>query len=157
MAITRRSDYAVRMMYELAQLPEGTWLSVRDLCEAADVPATFGAPLVEFLVQAELIDASGSGRHMLSLSRPASQLTMAEIIRVADPDFSLSPCTVDPAMCDRSTHCGVHRMWADLDAVLWQRLEQTTLAQVVADSLPRHQISSSGRAASVAGLMGLLR
>lgn len=157
MAITRRADYAVRMMYELAQLPAGTWLSVRDLCEAADVPATFGTPLVQFLVQAGLVSASGSRQHLLSLARPSSELTMAEIIRVADPEFSLAPCSADAEACDRSPHCGVHRMWQDLDTVLWQRLEETTLEQVVADALPKHRLGRSGSATLAAGAMGLFR
>lgn len=157
MAVTRRADYAVRMMYELAQLPAGTWLSVRDLCEAAGVPPTFGSPLVEFLIHAGLVHASGSRQHLLALARAAEELTMAEIIRVADPDFSLAPCAVDPESCNRSSHCGVHRMWQDLDGVVWQRLEETTLADVVADGLPQRRLSGSIGASFAASALGVLR
>lgn len=155
MAITRRADYAVRMMYELAQLPEGTWLSTRDLCEAADIPISFGAPLVKYLTDAGLVRASGSREYLLALAMPASELTMAQVIRVADPDFSLSSCTVEPDSCDRSRHCGVHEMWQDLDGVLWQRLEAITLEQVVARRLPRPELTRAGQSTLVAGALGL--
>jgi len=132
MTITRRADYAVRLMYELAQLPDGLTLSIRDLCEASDVPASFGTPLVEFLIEARLVTASGHRDHLLSLAHPASEITMAEIVRVCDPDFSLAPCTLDPASCDRSARCGVHRMWTHLDGIVWGELDRVTLAQVAA-------------------------
>lgn len=137
MAITRRADYAVRLMYELAQLPNGLTLSIRDLCEAADVPATFGAPLVQFLTEAGLVHATGHREHLLSLAYPASEITMGRIVRVCDPEFSLSSCTLDPESCDRSSYCGVHRMWTRLDSVLWRELESTTLEDVATGSLGR--------------------
>jgi Rrf2 family protein len=130
MSITRRADYAVRLMYELAQLPAGISLSIKDLCDAADVPEMFGEPLVQFLAEAQLVNAAGYRSHLLSLSRPASQITMAEVVRTCEPAFSLAACAHDPNTCDRSSHRGVHRMWGALDAVLWAHLERLTLEQV---------------------------
>lgn len=143
MAITRRADYAVRMMYELAQLPGGVWLSVRDLCEAAEVPNTFGPPLVQFLTDAGLIRTSGNREYLLALGVPAAELTMAQIIRVAEPGFSLSPCTLDPDSCGRSAHCRVHGMWQDLDRLLWQRLEALTLEEIAVGRMPLPNLSSA--------------
>jgi len=142
-------------MYELAQLPEGTWLSARDLCEAADIPNSFGAPLVQYLTDAGLVRSSGSRDYLLALAVPASELTMARIIRVADPDFSLSSCTFDPESCDRSSHCGVHEMWQDLDGVLWHRLEAITLDQVVAGRMPRPELARANQSPLATSVLGL--
>lgn len=133
MAITRRTDYAVRLMYELAQLPEGATLSMRDLCELAEVPENFGSSIVQFLIDAGMVAAEGYRSHLLSLALPASQITMADVVRTCEPDFSLSQCTRTPEVCGRSNHCGAHRMWTELDAIVWQRLEAITLAQVASD------------------------
>lgn len=72
---------------------------------------------------------------------------MATVIRVADPAFSLSPCTIDPTACDRSPRCGVHAMWRDLDEVLWQRLESITLEQVASGTLHKSGVLTSARSA----------
>lgn len=130
MSITRRADYAVRIMYELAQVPEAASLSLRDLCEAGDVPTSFAEPLVQFLVDAGMVRSAGYRGQLLSLALPASEISMADLIRTTDPTFSLSPCTVEPHSCARSPHCGVRRMWAELDDVVWQRLAAITLADV---------------------------
>ncbi|MRS12544.1 MAG: Rrf2 family transcriptional regulator [Actinobacteria bacterium] len=133
MPITRRTDYAVRLMYELAQLPAEATLSTRDLCELADVPECFGTSIVQFLVDAGMVIAGGYRNHLLSLAEPATEITMAEIIRTCEPDFFLSPCTSEPESCGRSSHCGAHRMWGELDAMVWLHLESITLAQVATD------------------------
>lgn len=132
MAITRRTDYAVRIMYELAQIPVGATLSVRDLCEAADVPENFGASIITMLCAASLVRCDGHNKHLIALALPPEQITMAQIIRACEPEFSLSQCTREPEECGRSPYCGAHRMWLELDALVWQRLEAISLATVVA-------------------------
>ncbi|MBN1192808.1 MAG: Rrf2 family transcriptional regulator [Coriobacteriia bacterium] len=143
MSITKRTDYAVRLIYELAQIPEGASLSIRDLCGMADVPENFGASLVPFLIEAGMVSAEGYHDHLLSLSQPAAEITMARIIKSCEPDFSLSQCTRNPASCNRSSHCGVHVMWKDLDQIVLNHLGQLTLADVVANHRPPLAVDSS--------------
>lgn len=152
MTITRRADYAVRLMYELAQLPSGVTLSVRDLCDAAEVPASFGEPLVRFLADSGMVTVTGYRSNLLSLATPASEITMADVIRACEPGFSLASCSNDPGTCSRSPHCRVHRMWVGLDALLWHELEQITLEQVATGARPTVAVPTG--AAVVAGLLG---
>lgn len=152
MAITRRTDYAVRLMYELAQLPPGATLSIRDLCEAADVPDNFGASLAAYLIAAGLVRSEGYNSHLMSLGKHASEITMGQIIRACEPEFSLAQCTNEPESCSRSSYCGVHLLWAELDAMVWERLDATSLAEVAAG---RHRSSSSDRVvADITELLG---
>jgi DNA-binding IscR family transcriptional regulator len=119
-------------MYELAQIPTGATLSVRDLCEAADVPENFGASIVMFLTAAGLVRNDGYNKNLLTLGFTPEQITMAQIIRACEPEFSLAQCTREPEACDRSGYCGAHRMWSELDTLVWKQLESITLARVAA-------------------------
>jgi len=95
-------------MYELAQLPPGATLSLRDLCELADVPDSFGATIAAFLVESSLIQRSGYRDYEITLARPAKEITMAEIILTCEPGFSLSQCAREPtpAPAHRTATCG---------------------------------------------------
>jgi DNA-binding IscR family transcriptional regulator len=128
---------------------------VRDLCEAADVPDVFGASLVPFLVEAGMIRAEGYRDHLLSLARPATEMTMAEIIKACEPDFSLSQCTRNPLSCDRSARCGVHMMWAGLDQLIWRQLEELTLARVAAGHGPSCPVPDRRGAIDFTNLLGI--
>jgi Rrf2 family protein len=130
MPITRRTDYAVRMMYELAQLPPGVTLSIKDVCDIADVPESFGMTIAAFLVESSLVSAEGFRNRLLTLARPAREITMDEIVYACEPEFSLSTCVRDPVSCKRSSHCGVHTMWASLDTIIIDHLKSITLAEV---------------------------
>lgn len=130
MSITRRTDYAVRIMYELAQLPHGASLSLRDVCALADIPESFGATIATFLAEAALVNACGYNNKLLSLARPAEQINMAEIVYACEPEFSLSECARNPDACDRATRCGVHMMWEELDAIVVDHLMSVSLARV---------------------------
>ena len=154
MAITRRTDYAVRLMSELAQVPTGATLSVRDLCEVADVPANFGASIVAYLAEAGLVRTESYNNHLLSLARSAEEITVAEIVRASEPGFSLSPCVNDPASCCRSDQCRAHLLWSELDAVIWQHLETTALAQIAPGTSVQRK-APTVIAPSVAGFAGI--
>jgi len=130
MPITRRTDYAVRMMYELAQLPPGVTLSIKDVCDIADVPESFGMTIAAFLVESSLVSAEGFRNRLLTLARPAREITMDEIVYACEPEFSLSTCVRDPLSCKRTSHCGVHTMWASLDTIIIDHLKSITLAEV---------------------------
>ncbi|MDY0341349.1 MAG: Rrf2 family transcriptional regulator [Coriobacteriia bacterium] len=154
MPITRRTDYAVRMMYELAQLPPGTTLSIKDVSEVADIPESFGFTIAAFLVESSLVAATGFRNHLLSLARPAKEITMDEIIYACEPEFSLSTCVRDPLSCKRSSHCGVHAMWVSLDTIIIEHLRSMTLAEVAqnnsisADLLNSRAIARSVKSAT---------
>lgn len=153
MSITRRTDYAVRLMYELAQLPSQASLSIRDVCEAAGVPDAFGASILTFLADAGMVKAEGYNDHLMSLAAPPEQITMAQIVRACEPDFTLSQCVREPDSCNRSSHCGAHAMWADLDHLVWQHLESLSLADVASG---KHCVDSPLRIPSAfTGLMGI--
>jgi len=133
MAITRRSDYAIRLMYELAQLPGGSRVSARDLCEAAGVPETFGSSLLPFLVDAELVKTSGYQDALFSLALPPEDITMASIVRAAEPAFSLASAATGPLSSGERPPSKARALWHDLDRLVWERLSSTTLEQLAAD------------------------
>lgn len=139
-------------MYELAQLPTGATLSIRDLCDAADVPQNFGASLATYLISAGLVRSEGYNSHLMSLARPAGEITMGQIIRASEPEFSLAQCTTEPESCSRSPRCGVHLLWTELDAMVWERLDAIALADV---ALGAPGACAAGRVSSGgAGIIG---
>lgn len=139
-------------MYELAQLPTGATLSIRDLCEAADVPQNFGASLATYLISAGLVRSEGYNSHLMSLARPAGEITMGQIIRASEPEFSLAQCTSEPESCSRSPHCGVHLLWTELDAMVWERLDAIALAEVATGA--RGSCAADRIASGLTGIIG---
>lgn len=146
------TDHAIEIMYQMAQLPEGTAVSICSLCEAADVPESLGEALVRSLAQAGLIRKSGLNRRNLSLRVPASEVTMAQIIRACSAESVIEHRTLKHDPFKRPAHDAVLSVWAELDALVWERLDSLTLDRAAAVRPPLPDTSRI-----VAGYTGLSR
>jgi Rrf2 family protein len=129
-AITRRTDYAIRM---LAMLAEGDAcpVSVRTLADACGVPYSFARAVQRDLTAGGLVSAVRGVAGGLCLARPTADITLLQIIEATQGDLSISVCANDPAWCERSGACRAHQVWRGADALLNEYLGSKTLAGLV--------------------------
>ena len=64
------------------------------------------------------------------LARPASQISLAEVVEALEGRICLVDCTEDASLCDRSSSCVTREVWADLSKALHSRLSAISLAQM---------------------------
>lgn len=131
MAINWRTDYAMRMLYEVAKLGEGARATVREAAEAADVPYDYARTIARDLAARGLLRSKRGVGGGIELARPADEISMLDIFRAMDEPASLALCTQE-ARCPREKGCPIHvGLWVELDGVIETYLKQTTLAQAV--------------------------
>lgn len=132
MAINWRTDYACRLMFEMARLSDGARSTVRALAEAADVPYDYARTIARDLAASGLLNSRRGVGGGVELARPASQITMLDIFTAMGEPTSLSLCT-QGTVCHRSAVCPVHQgVWQQLDTVIERFLGDSTLAHAVA-------------------------
>ncbi len=116
MHITRRTDYAVRMMLELARA--GGRVSSKRLGGLADVTYPFARSIVTDLAAAGLVDARRGPGGGVALARPAGEITLLDIVEAMEGRVALNLCATDPGYCERSAECSAHDIWSEAGAVL---------------------------------------
>jgi len=132
MPIQWRTDYAIRLMYEAAQLGDGAMATVQKLSESGSVPYDFARQIANELVRGGLMVSQRGARGGVGLARPAADISLLDIFNVMGERATLSLCTHDPSVCGRSDACPVHNtVWRDLDAMIEQHLASATLADCV--------------------------
>jgi len=72
MEVSRRTDYAIRMLLQLAR-SDGEPISVRALAEAQDVPYAFARGIQRGLVSAGLVESRRGTHGGIILARPAER------------------------------------------------------------------------------------
>lgn len=127
MEITRRADYATRLMLALARAEAGSPVSVKRLAEQQGVPYAFARGIQRDLVSAGLVESVRGAAGGLVLARPAAQVTLLDIVEAIEGRVSLNVCTADPAWCARMGSCPVHPVWKGANAVLREYLGSKTL------------------------------
>ena len=125
--LTRGAEYAVRAMTYLAVFPEGHVASLHDIGEAQDIPESFLAKILQSLVRGGLAVSQRGARGGFSLARPASTITMQEVIEAVDGPISVNQCVLSPDDCARSASCSVHSAWLRAQGQLMDVLGTITI------------------------------
>jgi Rrf2 family protein len=132
--ISRRVDYAVRIMIELGLQPSGAFLSARRLSARTAVPKAFLHKITAELVRANLIHTQTGPSGGLTLQEDISQIDLLQIIEAIEGPVCLNICLVRPQECNRDRVCPGHEVWAHLQTMIVAELRQTTLAALVSEA-----------------------
>ena len=128
--ISRSTDYAIRLMIELAQRPPDEYVSARVAGAEQDVPPELARTIASSLASAGLVDSRRGARGGMRLACAAKDISLLDIIRAVETRVGISMCTRDAEWCDRVAGCRMHGVWRGADAVL-----ESYLAGVRLDTL----------------------
>jgi Rrf2 family protein len=130
--ISAKSDYAVRAMLALADMGADRPIRGEALATAQDIPVKFLENILLDLRRADLVSSQRGADGGYRLSRPASAITVAEVIRAVDgPLANIRGVGPESASYSGAAN-GLRDVWVAMRAVL----EHVTLADIVSDSLP---------------------
>lgn len=132
MALTRRSDYAVRAMICVARLGEGERRKAAQISETMEIPRKYIAQILAPLVAAGLLDAVAGPRGGYTLGRPAPEIGLLEIIEVAEGAIHTDQCVLQGGPCDWEETCPLHVTWSRARTAFAEALGQAALSDIVA-------------------------
>lgn len=131
--ITNQADYAIRAMLYLARLGFGKRAPSNVIAEEMNMSRIFLSRINTQLVNARLITTWRGARGGIALTRPASEISVYDILTAVDGPIRLVGCIEDPECCKFSGTCPVHKFWIRTEQVLIDQLKGTTLQDLVAD------------------------
>ena len=147
MMFSTKAEYGVRVMVELARR-SGADGGLGDPVPLAEIAANDGLPLayLEHLVarlrKAGLVDSRRGSRGGYLLARPASKITMAEVVEALEGSIAPIECISESAdgslVCAREsgrsgtvTACPTKLLWTRVRASIVTTLRETTLADLL--------------------------
>ena len=136
MRITAKVDYAVRAAIELAGADRGTPLKGDRIAAAQDIPMKFLENILSELRRAGLVGSRRGTDGGYWLARPASKVTVADIIRAVEGPLANVQGVRPEELEFIGSAVPLQRMWVCVRASLRSVLEHVTLADLVAGTLP---------------------
>lgn len=130
MDISRKTDYALRMLAMLAEGDESL-LSVRTAAEAVDVPYSFARSIQHGLVQAGIVESLRGVRGGMRLRLEPSEITIRQIVEAVQGSLVMNDCTAEDGVCPRMDGCCYHPIWVGAQELLRDYLDSVTLDDVV--------------------------
>jgi Rrf2 family protein len=129
--ITRQADYALRAATEIARMPEGERVPTALIASKQNIPLPFLAKIVSQLVVRGILETIRGASGGVNLARPASTITMLEVIEAIDGPVALNRCTREPGACEQMTTCPFCEIFTEAQEALVKRLQSTTLADII--------------------------
>jgi Rrf2 family protein len=65
------------------------------------------------------------------LVKPPEKITVGDIVAVLEGGIELTKCTADPQTCQRSDDCATRFVWQEATKVMYQRLSQITISDLM--------------------------
>ena len=136
MRVSAKTDYALRAALELAAAPDEKPVKGERIATAQAIPLRFLENILMQLRHAGLVDSRRGAEGGYRLARPATEVTLADVIRAIDGPLA-GVSGVRPEMLGFNGVAEPMRdVWIAVRASLRGVLEQVTLADVVAGELP---------------------
>jgi Rrf2 family protein len=126
MEISRRTDYGVRVILDLASLQDGERASTQEIAERQSIPAPFLAKIVSQLSTSGLVETYRGARGGVVLARPPGEINLLDVIEALDGPIRLNRCALEPNACPREEKCPVHDIWVEAQRDLTQMLTSVT-------------------------------
>src|SRR5574341_1414097 len=135
--ISRRTDYAVRVMIALAAMPEGAYVPAPHIGQQMLIPQPFLVKVVGDLKRCGLVVTAAGRTGGLSLARPAAQISLCDIVEGVEGPIILNTCLVRPGECPRDMICPAHPVWARIQALLRQEMSSITIDHLAEEVVRR--------------------
>jgi Rrf2 family protein len=136
MRVSAKADYAVRAALELAAADDEGPIKGERIANAQKIPLRFLENILGELKHARLVHSQRGAEGGYWLSRPADEITVAEIIRAVEGPLASMRGERPEELEYRGAAKPLQRVWVALRASIRDVLEEVTLADVVADELP---------------------
>ena len=142
MQISKRGEYGLRAMIQLAHLdPEGNLpvMQINEIASLEKIPVKFLEQILLTLKNSGLLQSKRGAAGGYYLARPASQIMLGQIVRILDgplaPIRCVSQMAYEACGCPDEKSCGLRMVMGDVRNAIAGILDNTSLADVSARSL----------------------
>jgi Rrf2 family protein len=134
--VSARADYAIRALLELTAAGSNEPVRSDAIARAQGIPAKYLENLLADLRRARLIASQRGSNGGYRLARPASAITLADVIRAIDGPLAGVRDAAPEDVSYTGAATSLRDVWVALRSSMRTVLEATTLADVASGRLP---------------------
>jgi len=131
MKLSTRSRYGTRILVDLARHIDKGPIQIGTISKRQDISVKYLEQLIRPLKQANLVTSvrGPKGGHLLA--KNPEDITLGQIVRLFEGQSELVECVSNPETCEKSDDCQVRLAWTDATRVLYEKLDSTTIADLL--------------------------
>ena len=130
MRLSTKGRYSVTAMLDLAIHDKAGPVTLADISQCQGISLSYLEQLFAKLRKSGLVKGVRGPGGGYRLARPASEISIGEIISAVDESVDVTRCG-GKADCDNGDACLTHELWSELSKRLYEFLDNITLSQFV--------------------------
>ena len=132
MMVSTKGRYALRVMIDLAQHNNGSYIPLTDIAKRQEISEKYLESIVSMLSKSGLLDALRGKGGGYRLNRSPENYTVASILRVTEGSLAPISCLENnPNACQRAAECLTLDMWTKLYDLINNFFESVTVADLI--------------------------
>ena len=132
MLISTRGRYALRFLVDLAENQDAGYITTRELAERQEISQKYAERLMGLLSKNNFVKTQHGKGGGYKLAKNPEDYKVSEILLAMDEDLSPVEClTCKPNECPRAENCKTLPMWTELDKMISNFFENTTLKDLM--------------------------
>ena len=139
--ISTRGRYALRVMLDLAENDNGTYIPLKDIAERQEISKKYLEIIVKDLVKSGFLTAVSGKGGGYRLSRAPEDYTIGEILELMEGPLAPVACLADGEVsCPRSENCLTLPMWKEYYQLIHDFFYSRKLSDLLNDRDPVYYI-----------------
>ena len=127
--LSRGCQHAIRTVAHLSHKPQGTIFPRQEISRQTKIPPPFLAKILQVLNRAGVLRSHRGLQRGYSINRPASEITLLDVVVAYDGPFDRSVCLMDGhRLCPGEKTCAVHPQLVKLQDHAAKILSSTTIS-----------------------------
>ncbi len=132
MKLTSKGRYAVTAILDLAFHAQAGPVALSHISRRQDISLSYLEQLFTRLRKQQLVSSTRGPGGGYSLSRPASEIAVAEVIAAVDEAVDTTRCS-GAVNCHDGQQCLTHELWDDLSQQIYEFLDDISLQDLMAE------------------------
>lgn len=132
MKISTKGRYALRMLIDLAEHRDNSYVSLKEISERQNISKKYLEQIIPIFNKTDMLRANRGSQGGYMLAKAPDKYTVGEILRLTEGSLSPVDCIDhDPGDCDRSADCATRPIWQGLSKVINEYLDGITLQDII--------------------------
>ena len=134
MKLSTRSRYGARILVDLARHNGQGPVQIGEISKRQDISVKYLEQLIRPLKQASMVTSvrGPKGGHMLA--KDPADITLGQIVRLFEGQAELVECISKPEQCNMADDCQVRLAWKEATRVLYDKLDSTTISDLMQEN-----------------------
>lgn len=132
MKISTKGRYALRMLLDLAEHQDGSFIALKDIAERQNISKKYLEQIIPIFNKSGILKTNRGSQGGYQLSKTPDKYTVGDILRLTEGSLSPISCAEeDPIECERSIDCAMLPVWQGLYKVICEYLDGITLQDIM--------------------------